>query len=105
LTEDSEAEGNDDDDDDATRTKRQIRIPRPTPTFPNPKHIKTVYYPKPNWYPKPLIRKIRSAVIVRPRRRRCPPGYVRCNPLNRNCNRLRPCRRIRYFIISPLNKV
>ncbi|CAG7719699.1 unnamed protein product, partial [Allacma fusca] len=90
LTEDSEAEGNDDDDDDATRTKRQIRIPRPTPTFPNPKHIKTVYYPKPNWYPKPLIRKIRSAVIVRPRRRRCPPGYVRCNPLNRNCNRLRP---------------
>ncbi|CAG7733471.1 unnamed protein product [Allacma fusca] len=104
LTEDSETEGNDGDD-DATRTKRQIRIPRPAPTFPNPKYIQTVFYPKPNWYPRPLIRKTRSAVIIRPRPRRCRLGYVRCNPLNRNCNRLRPCRRTRYFINSPLNKV
>ncbi|CAG7785400.1 unnamed protein product [Allacma fusca] len=87
---------------DTTRTKRQIRIPRPRPTFQNPRYIKTVYYPPNPHTPRQYIRKIRSADFIKPARAfPCTPPFVSCNPIDRNCKPVGPCRPPPYLPQTP----
>ncbi|CAG7825280.1 unnamed protein product [Allacma fusca] len=99
--EDAEIDG-DGDEGDTTRTKRQIRIPRPRQTFQNPKYIKTVYYPPNPHTPRQYIRKIRSADVIKPAQAfPCTPPFAPCNPRDRNCKPVGPCRPPPYLPQTP----
>ncbi|CAG7785401.1 unnamed protein product [Allacma fusca] len=87
---------------DTTRTKRQIRIPRPRQTFQYPRYIKTIYYPPNPHNPRQYIRKIRSADVIKPAQAfPCTPPFAPCNPRDRNCKPVGPCRPPPYLPQTP----